>query len=168
MEFFVAKPVRRIELETVLDEVIERLESRGQVPGPGSSPNGAGAELTPNATVLSGAALDGVALAGLRVALGAAAEVVLPDLVSTYLTQSAELVQALQRAAADDDRPAVVAAAHKLRGGSGTFGAERLTALCEAFEYGNAEAAPPAAVEVIAAEFDRVRVALLEQYPDPA
>jgi len=94
------------------------------------------------ANVAPGAALDGVTLAGLRVALGAAAEVVLPDLVSTYLTQSAELVQALQRAAAADDRPAVVAAAHNLRGGSGTFGA--------ALEYGNAEAA------------------LLEQFPDPA
>lgn len=156
MEHFVAKPIRRAELEAVLHAV-------GSGPAPTTQDESGGASLPP---VPVDEVLDGTVLAELRASLGDVAAVILPDLVSTFLTQSTDLLQQVQEAAARGDEDVVRAAAHKLRGGSATFGATALATLCQDLEeHAAASAGLVARSEALVTEFARVHIALLMSFP---
>jgi len=54
--------------------------------------------------------------------------------ISLFLRQGHELTEDLERAHRDRDLPALVLAAHTLKGSSGSVGGRRLTHLCEQLE----------------------------------
>jgi two-component system sensor histidine kinase/response regulator len=56
------------------------------------------------------------------------------SMVGSYVRRSAERAEALRRAVAADDREAVVAIAHELKGSSGTIGAQRVMQHASAIE----------------------------------
>jgi CheY-like chemotaxis protein len=59
----------------------------------------------------------------------------LVSMVASYLRRSPERAEALQQAIAADDRDAVIAIAHDLKGASGTIGADRVMRCASAIEH---------------------------------
>lgn len=58
----------------------------------------------------------------------------LRELIDLYLSDAPRQLEALGRAVSSEDRAAVSAAAHKLKGSCGNVGAEGLVALCQKLE----------------------------------
>ena len=80
-----------------------------------------------------------------------------------YVENAPQLIDAIRRAIAAGDAPALQRSAHTLKGSSASLGAQRMAALCFELEKlgrdGTVEGALPIAAEV-EQEFDRVRIGL--------
>lgn len=89
---------------------------------------------------------------------------VLNDLLSTYLEESAGLVEAMQEALAKDVEAEMLRPSHSLKSSSASIGAMRLSRLCAQLEdylrSGRESLDVPAQVGKIAGEYERVREAL--------
>jgi signal transduction histidine kinase/DNA-binding response OmpR family regulator len=156
MDDFIAKPV---DLEH-LAEVLDRWIGAGRpAPDPGPA---AGVPAGP--AVPLDAALDAGRLETLCSMIGG--EQVLGQVVALYLQELPSRVDALRAAVERTEGAALEFAAHRLKGASGTLGANRLARLCEALEeqgrIGSFEGVDGLFADV-AQEVQRVRAALLEQ-----
>jgi HPt (histidine-containing phosphotransfer) domain-containing protein len=56
-------------------------------------------------------------------------------MIAKFSSQGVRLVDDLERAARDDDRPALFLAAHTLRGSGGAIGGVRLVQICDEIEH---------------------------------
>jgi HPt (histidine-containing phosphotransfer) domain-containing protein len=70
----------------------------------------------------------------LRASLGDESGAFARRVISIFRRQGHELMDDLERAARDRDQPALVLAAHTLKGSSGSVGGQQLTHLCEQLE----------------------------------
>jgi HPt (histidine-containing phosphotransfer) domain-containing protein len=116
--------------------------------------------------------IDEAAFANLLEMTGGDLEFV-DDLVDTYLTEGASLIERLRAAAADGDAATgdLMAAAHSLKSSSLNVGALALGELCRSLEA-DARGGPVAdadpRVAAVAAAFDDARRALLAERADRA
>lgn len=104
--------------------------------------------------------LNAATLAELRAGLGAAADSVMPSLVGLFLSDAEA---ALAEMAGATEGEAFARAAHRLKGGAATLGADPLVALCKAAEISGRAgdlSGRAAIVDGVRSEVDRVRAAL--------
>ena len=97
----------------------------------------------------------------LRVSLGSAA--IVDDLIDLFIAELPQHVDAVCEAARDGDGEAIAFAAHRLRSGSGNFGARRLDTICEQLEnlgHAGAIAEARAALDRLREETDLIIAAL--------
>ena len=118
MDDYLAKPVRREDLEAALSRWISQ-DSVGSVETPATRPERAEA---------SEDAVDPKVLADLRELGGE--EDLLSTLIANYLEEAPQSMAALRTALQQGDAPAFARVAHKLKGSSGTMGARRMHRLC--------------------------------------
>ena len=84
----------------------------------------------------------------------------LAELIESFLEEAPVLLDQMQRAADSSDRVVLGRAAHTLKSSARDFGAEQLSALCEALEKSCREGLPDQAgadVDVIAAAYMSAR-----------
>jgi HPt (histidine-containing phosphotransfer) domain-containing protein len=114
--------------------------------------------------------LDESTLAPFRSIPGPDGRPLMMQIVDMALANLPESLATLRRAVAEGDAPALRAAAHKLKGGSGSYGAMMLSACAKELEVAAAEGnldAAPSLLEALEAEAARVMKALeaLRAYP---
>lgn len=78
--------------------------------------------------------IDPEALAPYRAVMGDDADSFVADLIDSYLTNSVELVSALDASLAQADAERFSRSAHTLKSNSAVFGAQTLANLCQALE----------------------------------
>jgi NO-binding membrane sensor protein with MHYT domain/HPt (histidine-containing phosphotransfer) domain-containing protein len=151
MDDYVPKPVKREELETIL----ERWVSREDVTLPASA-EGSGS--FPQKELEDG--LDQAVIANLR-ELGDSS--LLSELAQMFLEEVPERLGALREAIEKGDAQAVKRITHTLKGSSATMGARRMYRLCLGLEQAgesNDLSAAASILELLNQEFDRVRTQL--------
>ena len=147
MDDYVPKPVKAEELEAVLERWIPRGEEEGASmatvsPGDAKGP-------------LDRAAIDGL--------LGLGGSELLSELAESFSGDTSSALAALREAAKAGDARSVERIAHSLKGGSGSMGAERMSAICaELQDVGASGDLPsvPGLLERLEEEFGRARAAL--------
>ncbi len=154
MDDYVAKPVRREDLEAVLARWrSDRAGSSGERPAPPSEARGDGA-----------ASIDQAVLADLW-QLDDTGEL-LTTLITLFLGETPRLQERMQAAFCRTDATALAEAAHTLKGSSGNLGAGRMQQLCgELQTLGRAKDLTTAGdcLATLGSEFTLVRTTLLQE-----
>jgi signal transduction histidine kinase/CheY-like chemotaxis protein/HPt (histidine-containing phosphotransfer) domain-containing protein len=91
----------------------------------------------------------------IAVLAAAAGPEVLADLIETFATDSLVQIEQLRQAASSGDLPAVAAAAHRIRGAAGVFGAKGILDVCATIEDA-AKAGQPEPAHAALDELERV------------
>ena len=141
------KPVKAEELEAVLERWIPRGEEEGASmatvsPGDAKGP-------------LDRAAIDGL--------LGLGGSELLSELAESFSGDTSSALAALREAAKAGDARSVERIAHSLKGGSGSMGAERMSAICAELQDVGASGdlhRAPGLLNRLEEEFGRARAAL--------
>ena len=148
MDDFLSKPVRREELAEALARAAAALERSDQHPvwttalahpAEQASPDSDGVDPDPVDAKSSEAALpvvDSSVLGSLADRLGDRAPAFLGSLFATWERETDTRLEQLAQAVGAGDGDAVARAAHAIKGGSGSMGALRLSAVCAAVEGG--------------------------------
>ena len=84
---------------------------------------------------MTSSTLDRTVLDHLRTALGDETGEFSGQLITTYLSQAAVLVDNLESANEQEDLPSLMFTAHTLKGSSATMGGRRLAELCNELEH---------------------------------
>ncbi|MBD0327836.1 MAG: response regulator [Pyrinomonadaceae bacterium] len=152
MDDYLPKPVKAEELEAVLDRWVFRSEGQENV-----LEDAAASKDLPTGAIDP---LDHSVLEDLRELGG---QGLLEELKDLFLEQTPAHLDALRRAAGEEDALSIVRGAHTLKGSCGNIGASRMVATCMALEgvgsSGELERAPML-VERLEADLERVREAL--------
>jgi CheY-like chemotaxis protein len=127
MDDYISKPIR---LEVLVD-AIER--SRSFSSGWQSLP-GSALALPDESSTRDQTAIDTRMLAEIRKMLGENGAQLLSDMIVSYYDDTLTLLEMIQLAVAQADRPALGRAAHKLKSSSAFFGATTLAHLCNELE----------------------------------
>jgi two-component system, sensor histidine kinase and response regulator len=158
MDAYLSKPVRPAELE-------EALRFWLALPSTEAPKSTAAIALPRFAAIRAkcGAdTLDEALVADLFETAGAGSAAIVNDLIEAFVTGAEARIIAMRAAIAQDDRAALVSAAHNLTGSSGSYGASRLSRLARELETAASRANPGAAGELLTqleAEFERVKFA---------
>jgi two-component system sensor histidine kinase/response regulator len=152
MDDYISKPVR----PEAVSAIIQRWTAAAN-----ASANSAGLPVTG----ASGerAALDIGVISNLRALQSRTEPNLLPDLIDSFLRDSAERIAAMRSAEVSGDAKALTRTAHALKGSSGTVGASRMTALCDVIEElsrASSMEGLPALIDALEEEFERVKRAL--------
>jgi HPt (histidine-containing phosphotransfer) domain-containing protein len=166
MDDFLSKPVRREELEQALQRAVRGTGDASAPPAPeGASAVGRAGPGTPTAE--EGPVVDPEVLGPLVARLGDRAPAFLASLLTTWETETAARLAALEAAVPAGDADEVARAAHAVKGGSASLGAVRLAAACDRLEAAGRAgdvAALPALLDGVRAEVERARSALRALY----
>jgi len=158
MDDYVSKPIRVEELVAALERTAVREAARARAGGAAGSAGPSRAELEREGDEV----VDRAAFERLRVTMGAG---FLPELLSTFVEDSHELVDRMRRALQEQDIDSFRRSAHSLKSNAGSFGATTLANLATALEAqaksGSLEGAA-ARVERLAGECERAVRALRE------
>jgi HPt (histidine-containing phosphotransfer) domain-containing protein len=160
MDDYVPKPVKREELEAILERWISRAEEI--VVEAGEDTNGQEELEDP---------LDRSVLASLRELQEEGEPDILHELIELFLTEVARQLVALREAVRAGDARSVVRIARVLEENSANMGARSMVALCtELEEMGRSEdlSVAPALISRLEAEFGRVRVAFQKEIQSSA
>jgi signal transduction histidine kinase/DNA-binding response OmpR family regulator len=157
MDAHVSKPVRRDELWAALDLWTTPPDARDAFTEPAEP-----LDLHRDAAT-EGDALDSAHLEELRALEKASGRPLLEPLISAFLSAAPQITDQISQGLDEQDWPAVAAAAHRLRGSSGSLGALDLAAACAVLETAALAGSPAAARDGLASlvtALDRVRPAL--------
>jgi len=148
MDDYISKPVR----PEAMSAIIERWTAGSNRPDAPATHTGA-----------ERATIDIDVISNLRRLQSPSEPNLLADLIDSFLRDSAERIAEMRSAATQGDAEMLARTAHALKGGSGTLGANRMTALCGIVEElgrtGSAGGAP-VLIAALEEEFERVRRAL--------
>ena len=162
MDDYISKPVKRKELEAVLERWGSQEEDDEEAKAGTTTPaSGAGEGLEP-----PDSSVDLSVLLGLRELQEEGEPNVLNGLIELFLTDVPPQLVALKEAVEAGDAHTVERIAHTLKGSCGNMGAVRMEALCtELEEMGRSEdlAAAPVRISRLEEEFGRVRVVFEEE-----
>ena len=163
MDDYVAKPVKREELEAVLERWIPQDEDSSTKPGTLAQ---AVSDADPTASVEVEAPLDESVIEGLRRLQAEGEPDILEELIELFLDEAAHQLAALREAIEDGDARTMKRLAHTLKGSSANMGATRMASICANLleEVGGTEDLRwevPEQLARLEAEFERVRQALL-------
>jgi len=149
MDDYVSKPVMEKDLQAVLDHWLGGVTST-------TSPQSGSPD--PADRVLDAAQFDGLR----RLAAASGDPGFLTNLVGDYLEEAESQLAELRQAATCSDVPALLAAAHGLRGTSATIGAVGVATACQALESsaGRGEVAGAEELDRVAGELRRATTAL--------
>ena len=178
MDDFLSKPVRREELTSALRRAARHLPPSGadaEQREPETSPDvGAARGEAPAYDALPDPpaptdlpVVDPTVLGSLADRLGDRAPAFLGGLLATWQTETARRLDDLASAADDDDAPAAARAAHGIKGGSASMGAQRLAAACAEVEAAVRAGGPvdlAAAHARLSAEAEQATAALAALY----
>jgi PAS domain S-box-containing protein len=159
MDDYVPKPVRREDLDAVLERWVARSPSEPE-----------GEPLKDLLGEPSGDPLDSSILADLRELEGDGEPDLLFELAEMFASDSALRIEAMKRAIAKGEPATVKQMAHALKGSSSNMGARRMASLCERLQIASASqdlAAVPEMLDLLELEFARVRTALASQVGHP-
>jgi len=160
MDDYVPKPVRREDLEAVLERWVSRDPSEPE-----------GEALRDLLGEPSGEPLDSSVLADLReLDDDEDGSDLLFELAEMFASDSALRIEAMKRAIAKGEPVTVKQMAHALKGSSSNMGARRMANLCERLQIASASqnlAAVPEMLDLLELEFARVRTALASQVGHP-
>ncbi|HEX6710471.1 MAG TPA: PAS domain S-box protein [Rubrobacter sp.] len=149
MDDYLPKPVKREQLETMLQRWVSREGVTSIASAEGSSPHKEMEE-----------SLDHTVIANLR-ELGDSE--LLSELTGMFIEEVPERLGALHEAMENGDVQTVRRIAHALKGSSGNMGARQMSRLCQELEHAgeaNDLSATPRLMEAIEEEFDNVRTQL--------
>jgi PAS domain S-box-containing protein len=159
MDDYVPKPVRREDLDAVLERWVARSPSEPE-----------GEPLKDLLGEPSGDPLDSSVLADLRELEGDGEPDLLFELAEMFASDSTLRIEAMKRAIAKGEPATVKQMAHALKGSSSNMGARRMASLCERLQIASASqdlAAVPEMLDLLELEFARVRTALASQVGHP-
>jgi len=163
MDDYLAKPIRREELERVLKPWLPAAGPAAARTAPAPAAAAPAVPAAPEGPP-AGPAVDDAVIDGLRALADDSEPHFLASLIQTYLDDAPVRVAAIEQAAARGDAKALEKAAHALKGSSRNLGAPALATLCEEIERAGAAkeiAHAAGAVARLRGELERAREGLL-------